>query len=45
MYRQLKGTYELGRFGALWRTIALVFIATVAAVLFFAILVATGLFD
>lgn len=34
MYRQLRGTYELSRLGALWRTFALLFIATTALILF-----------
>ena len=33
MYRQLRGTYELGRFGALWRTAALTIFANVALVI------------
>ena len=45
MYRQLRGTYALGRFAALWRTVLLVVFATIAALLFFALLVAVGLFD
>ena len=45
MYRQLRGTYALGRIAALWRTVLLVFFATIAAILFFALLVAVGLFD
>lgn len=35
MYRQLKGAYRLSRFGALWRTVALVCSAYVAGLLFF----------
>ena len=42
MYRQLKGAYELTRFGALWRTIALVLFAFVVALLFFIAMVAIG---
>jgi len=34
MYRQLRGTYALGRFGALWRTWAMLFIATTVLMLF-----------
>jgi hypothetical protein len=45
MYRQLKGAYGLGRFGAGWRTVALLLFTIFAAVLFFALLVALGLFD
>lgn len=39
MYRQLKGAYRLSRFGAVWRTIALVISAYVAAMLFFVLLI------
>ena len=42
MYRHLKGAYELGRFSALIRTIALVTFAFVAAALFLAATVAIG---
>ena len=35
MYRQLKGAYRLSRFGALWRTFVLINSATIAALLFF----------
>jgi len=34
MYKQLRGTYRLSRFGAAWRTIALLFSATIATLLF-----------
>lgn len=34
MYRQVRGTYALGRFGALWRTSALMVFALLALVLF-----------
>jgi hypothetical protein len=44
MYRQLKGTYGLSRFGAWWRTILLVIFSFVAAVLFGVGMVAIGLF-
>src|SRR5687767_11826678 len=44
MYRHLKGAYELGRFSALVRTIALVTFAFVAAGLFMAAAVALGAF-
>jgi hypothetical protein len=43
MYRQLKGAYQLGRFGALWRTFALTIFAFVAVSLFVVLLVALGL--
>lgn len=42
MYRQLKGTYGLGRFGAMWRTFALIVSAYTAALIFFIFLVAMG---
>ena len=42
MYRQLKGAYELGRWGALVRTFALVTFAFIAAALFMAAAVAIG---
>lgn len=45
MYRQLRGTYELSRWGAIWRAVLLTLFAFVAAVLFFAVLVGLGLFD
>ncbi len=41
MYKQLKGAYSLTRFGALWRTFALVISAYVAALLFFMAIVST----
>ena len=45
MFLQLKGTYQLGRWGALWRTAALL-IAAVFALCFFALLViALGALD
>lgn len=34
MYRQLRGTYGLGRFGAIWRTWALMVFALIALTLF-----------
>lgn len=42
MYRQLKGAYGLGRFGAWWRMIALVIAAYTSALIFFIFLVAMG---
>jgi hypothetical protein len=42
MYRQLKGAYQLGRFSALMRTLALVTFAFVAAGLFLTATVAIG---
>jgi Protein of unknown function (DUF3667) len=44
MYRHLKGAYQLGRFSAIVRTIALVTFAFVAAGLFMAAAVALGAF-
>ena len=41
MYRQLKGTYALGRIGALWRTLLLLIFASIVLGLFSAILVGT----
>ncbi len=38
MYRQLKGAYRLGRFGAAWRTFALLVITTITLTLFVAFL-------
>jgi len=35
MYKQLRGAYGIGRFGAAWRTIAMLFFAAVAGLLFF----------
>jgi hypothetical protein len=42
MYRHLKQTYELGRFSAIMRTMALLTFAFIAAALFFAASVAIG---
>ena len=42
MYRQLKGAYELGRFSAIMRTVALVTLAFIAVGLFIAAVVAIG---
>jgi hypothetical protein len=42
MYRQLKGAYGLGRFGALWRTLALLIITTITSSLFLAFLIYMG---
>ena len=42
MYKQLKGTYELGRFRALWRTVVLLWFASIAATLFFLMLLTLG---
>ena len=45
MYRHLKGAYQLGRFSALARTIALVTFAFVAAGLFMTAAIALGTFS
>jgi hypothetical protein len=45
MYRQLRGTYQLGKFGAVWRTIALTLFAFVAIALFASLLVGIGVLD
>ena len=45
LYVQLKGTYGLTRFGALWRTIALTTFAFVAVVIFALAMVALGVLD
>ena len=42
MYRQLRGAYELGRFSAILRTMALMTFAFIAAGLFVAAVVAIG---
>ena len=42
MYRQLKGTYRLGRFGAFWRTFALLVITSITSSLFIAFLFYMG---
>jgi hypothetical protein len=42
MYRQLKGAYQLGRFGTWWRTILLVTFAMIAGGIFFAFVAALG---
>ncbi len=45
MYRQLRGAYSLGPWGALWRTAALVFAATLVLGVFVIGLFGMGLFD
>lgn len=42
MYRQLKAAYGLSRFGAIWRTAALLVSASLCALLFLALLLALG---
>ena len=44
MFRQLKGAYGLGWWGAAWRTLMLVSFAVLVMVLFVALLFATGLY-
>lgn len=38
MYKQLRGTYRIGRFGALWRTFVLINSAAIAGTLFFIVI-------
>jgi hypothetical protein len=45
MYRQLRGTYDVGKFGAIWRTVALTMFAFIAIGLFASLLVGIGAFD
>jgi hypothetical protein len=45
MYRQLRGTYGVGKWGAAWRTFALTLFAFIAIGLFASLLVALGVFD
>ena len=45
MYRQLKGTYGLSRFGALWRAVFLTIFAFVAAGLFITLVAGIGIAD
>ena len=45
IYRQLKGAYELTRFGALWRTVVLLIFSFIVLGLFAALMVGLGLFD
>ena len=45
MYRQLRGTYELSKRGALWRTALLTIFAFIAISLFGSLLVMLGAFD
>ena len=45
MYRQLRGTYALGKSAAVWRTAALTIFAFVAISLFASLLVMVGAFD
>lgn len=45
MYRQLRGAYALSWFSALWRTAALLAFASIAATLFFLLLLALGVLN
>lgn len=45
MYRQLKGSYALGRAGALWRTTLLLLFTSIVLALFSAVLIGMGTFD
>jgi hypothetical protein len=45
MYRQLRGTYAVGRWGAIWRAVALTIFAFIAISLFVSLLVTLGAFD
>ncbi len=45
MYRQLRGTYSLGRWAAVWRTMALTIFAFIAIGLFGSLLVTLGAFE
>ena len=39
MFAQLKGAYQLGRFAALWRTIALLFVALICSLIYIALII------
>jgi hypothetical protein len=45
MYRQLRGAYDLGRWGALWRTSLLTIFALIVTGLFSAVMVGVGTYD
>jgi hypothetical protein len=45
MYRQLRGTYDVSKWGAVWRTSLLTIFAFIAISLFASLLVAVGAFD
>lgn len=45
MYRQLRGTYAVGKWGGIWRTMALTIFAFIAISLFTSLLVALGAFE
>ena len=45
MYRQLRGAYGLGRFGALWRATLLVIVAILVLIIFIVLMALLGAFD
>jgi hypothetical protein len=45
MYRQLRGAYGCGRWGALWRTVVLVVVAIIVLTAFILAMAALGIFD
>jgi hypothetical protein len=45
MYRQLRGTYDLNRWGAIWRATLLTLFAFLAGTVFLMVIVGMGLFD
>jgi hypothetical protein len=45
MYRQIRGTYGVGKWGGIWRAMALTLFAFIAISLFTSLLVAIGAFD
>jgi len=45
IYRQLRGAYDCGRWGALWRTLVLVIVAVIVLILFVLSMGALGIFD
>jgi hypothetical protein len=45
IYAQLRGTYGLGRFSALWRTVALLIFVSITLTLFLILLLGLGLMD
>jgi hypothetical protein len=45
IYRQLRGTYGVGRWGALWRTSVLLVVAVLVLSAFILLMGALGIFD
>ena len=45
MYRQLRGAYALGRWGAIWRTAALLVVSLIVLIIFILGMVALGVLD